>query len=150
MVVVGSPRRGPVADAISEYEERARRYWPLLVEEVREESARSRTPLQVTTAEGERVLARVPVGSLVITCEVTGQSWSSEHMADSLRDARDSGRDVCFVIGGAYGLSSAVSQRANVRLSLSAFTLPHEMARLVLTEQIYRAGTMLRGEPYHK
>ncbi len=150
MVVVGSPKRGPLADAIAEYEGRVRRYWPLLVEEVREESAKSRSPEQVKAGEGERMVTRIPNGARVITCEVTGSRWSSERLATELRDARDAGHSVCFMIGGAFGLGDEVLQRAQARLSLSEFTLPHEMARLVLTEQIYRAGTIVRGEPYHK
>lgn len=150
MVVVGSPKRGPVADAIAEYEERARRYWPLLVEEVREESAKSRTAQQVKAGEGERMVSRIPEGARVIACDVTGSRWSSEQLAAALRDARDDGRDLCFLIGGAFGLGEVALQRAHGRLSLSDFTLPHEMARLVLAEQLYRAGTIVRGEPYHK
>lgn len=150
MVVVGSPKRGPVADAIAEYEERARRYWPLTVDEVREESAKSRTAPQVKAAEGERILARVPDGARVIACDVKGNRWSSEQLAAELRDVRDGGRDLCFLIGGAFGLGDTILQRAQGRLSLSDFTLPHEMARLVLAEQLYRAGTIVRGEPYHK
>lgn len=150
MVVVGSPKRGPVADAIAEYEERARRYWPLFVEEVREEPARARTAQQVKTGEGARMVSRIPEGARVIACDVTGSRWRSEQLAVELREAREGGRDLCFLIGGAFGLGDVALQRAHARLSLSDFTLPHEMARLVLAEQLYRAGTIVRGEPYHK
>jgi 23S rRNA (pseudouridine1915-N3)-methyltransferase len=75
---------------------------------------------------------------------------SSPEFATWVRQLRESASDVAFVIGGAYGLSDEVAQRATSRVSFSAWTLPHELARLVLAEQLYRAGTIMRGEPYHK
>jgi 23S rRNA (pseudouridine1915-N3)-methyltransferase len=80
-----------------------------------------------------------------------GESMASEELARYLeRHAVRSSPGVAFVIGGAHGLAEAVLERGRRRLSLSKMTLPHEMARLVLAEQLYRAGTILRGEPYHK
>ena len=75
---------------------------------------------------------------------------SSEQFAAWLQQLRERARDVGIVIGGAYGLGDVVRQRATVSLSLAPWTLPHELARLVLAEQLYRAGTIGRGEPYHK
>jgi 23S rRNA (pseudouridine1915-N3)-methyltransferase len=79
-----------------------------------------------------------------------GRSMDSERFAELLRTARDEDRDLAFVIGGAFGLASDFSAKSQLRLSLAPWTLPHELARLVLVEQIYRAGTIVRGEPYHK
>jgi 23S rRNA (pseudouridine1915-N3)-methyltransferase len=70
--------------------------------------------------------------------------------ASTLTSARDAATDVAFVIGGAHGLGDSVKLRASKKLRLAPFTLPHELARLVLAEQLYRAGTIARGEPYHK
>ena len=75
---------------------------------------------------------------------------SSAAFSQWLAAARDEARDVAIVIGGAFGLSDAVLKTATMRLSLAPFTLPHELARVVLAEQVYRAGTIARGEPYHK
>jgi len=75
---------------------------------------------------------------------------TSEAFARWLQGTRESARDVAFAIGGAYGLSEELRGRARLRLSLAPWTLPHELARLVLAEQLYRAGTIVRGEPYHK
>ena len=75
---------------------------------------------------------------------------NSAQFAEFLRKARDEDRDLAFLIGGAFGLASDVSSSSTMRLSLAPWTLPHEIARLVLAEQIYRAGTIVRGEPYHK
>ena len=149
LAVVGRPRDAGIRDAVREYETRAARYWPLDVHEVREEPARSLAPDQVKAREGERLGARVPA-SLLVACDVGGESMTSERFAAWLQQRREEGRDVGFVIGGAYGLSDELRSRASVRLSLAPWTLPHELARLVLVEQLYRAGTIVRGEPYHK
>ena len=75
---------------------------------------------------------------------------TSEQFARWLQELREKARDVAILIGGAFGLSAEVRSRATVSLSLAPWTLPHELARLVLAEQLYRAGTIIRGEPYHK
>ncbi|HEY0996055.1 MAG TPA: 23S rRNA (pseudouridine(1915)-N(3))-methyltransferase RlmH [Gemmatimonadaceae bacterium] len=149
LLVVGRPRE-PLAPAIETYEARAARYWPMQVHEVREESARGLTPDLVREREGERLLARVPAGAQLVACDPNGDGVSSERFAAWLGEARDRAQDLAFVIGGAFGLSGAVLAKASRRLLLAPWTLPHELARLVLAEQLYRAGTIHRGEPYHK
>jgi 23S rRNA (pseudouridine1915-N3)-methyltransferase len=148
--VVGRPRASGIADAVRDYETRAARYWPLESHEAREEPARGASPELVRAREGERLLAKLPAGGVVVACDERGVSWTSEEFARWLQRHREGGRDVAFVIGGAFGLSPAVRERASVVLSLAPWTLPHELARLVLAEQLYRAGTIVRGEPYHK
>jgi 23S rRNA (pseudouridine1915-N3)-methyltransferase len=149
LAVVGRPR-GELAAAVGDYEARAARYWPLDVHEVREEPARAASPAVVREREGERLLSRAASGSLVVACDERGEGWSSVRFAGWLQQQREAARDVVFVVGGAYGLAPAVHERASVRLAMAPWTLPHEMARLVLAEQLYRAGTIVRGEPYHK
>ena len=150
VAVVGKPRDANLAGAIREYETRAGRYWPLHVHEVREEPARSGSADLVRQREGERLLASVPPGAEVVACELTGRAMSSEQFARWLQDLRERARDVAILIGGAYGLGDVVRQRAASALALAPWTLPHELARLVLAEQLYRAGSIARGEPYHK
>ena len=150
VTAVGKPRGEGLGAAIREYETRAARYWPLEVHEVREESARATSPDLVRDREGERLLAAVPPAAEVVACDAGGQSMSSEEFARWLQGRREAARDIAFVIGGAYGLAPAVRERAATILSLAPWTLPHELARLVLAEQLYRAGTIVRGEPYHK
>ncbi len=144
--------RGPLAAAVAEYEERAARYWKLEVVEVDAGAAgRDPDPERVMGAEGERLLARIPDGASVFALTREGQAMGSRALARALEEhAVRSSPAVAFVIGGAFGLSATVLSAADRRLSLSVMTLPHEMARLVLAEQLYRAGTILRGEPYHK
>ena len=86
----------------------------------------------------------------VVALDERGRSMSTEAFAKWMTDRRDRAEDTTFVIGGAFGLDATVRDRATLVLSLSPWTLPHEMARLLLAEQLYRAGTIHRGEPYHK
>ena len=150
IAAVGKPRNPALAAAIDEYEKRAARYWPLEVREVREEPAKSVSADLVREKEGERLQAAVPPGAHLVVCDLGGTSRTSESFSAWLQQERERGRDVAFVIGGAYGLSVALRERAQTRLALAPWTLPHELARLVLAEQLYRAGTIVRGEPYHK
>jgi 23S rRNA (pseudouridine1915-N3)-methyltransferase len=147
--VVGKPRHESIAAAIRDYEERARRYWPLDIVEVKDESARTSSPDVVRRREGERLAVAIG-GARVIACEVGGRRMSSPEFAEWVQGLREAAADVAFVIGGAFGLADALAQRATARISFSSWTLPHELARLVLAEQLYRAGTIVRGEPYHK
>lgn len=148
--VVGKPRDSNLGGAIREYEARAARYWPLDVHEVREESARAVIADLVREREAKRLLAVVPPAAHIVTCELNGRRLTSEEFAAWLQEQRERARDVAFLIGGAFGLGDAVRARASTRLALAPWTLPHELARLVLAEQLYRAGTIVRGEPYHK
>jgi 23S rRNA (pseudouridine1915-N3)-methyltransferase len=151
LISVGRPG-ALLQPAIAEYEARARRYWSLEVADVREERAgKGTTGLSVRNAEAERIMKRVPPASELIALTRDGAPWGSVELARHLGSrATHGGGDVAFVIGGALGLGPEVVRAAARRLSLSAFTMPHDLARLVLLEQLYRAGTILRGEPYHK
>jgi 23S rRNA (pseudouridine1915-N3)-methyltransferase len=133
IAVVGAPRNRALAGAIADYEVRAARYWPLEVREVREDR------LAGAVAEVD-----------VVACMEEGARMSSAEFARWLQAARERAKDFAFVIGGAFGLPEALVARAKSQLSLAPWTLPHELARLVLAEQLYRAGTIIRGEPYHK
>ena len=150
VAVVGKPRDAGLAAAIHDYETRAARYWPLDVREVREESGRSLAADQVRAREGERLAAVLPAGAHVVSCELGGVAMTSEAFAQWVQRRREEAKDLAFVVGGAHGLGDAVLHGANTRLALAPWTLPHEIARLVLAEQLYRAGTIVRREPYHK
>jgi 23S rRNA (pseudouridine1915-N3)-methyltransferase len=149
IAAVGKPRNAALAAAIREYETRAARYWPLEVHEVREERAASVSSAIVREREGVRLADRTGTARIV-ACDPGGKSFTSEKFAEWLQRERENDTDVAFVIGGAYGLSDEILRRSWMKLSLSPWTLAHELARLVLAEQLYRAGSILRGEPYHK
>lgn len=150
IIVVGRPRDVALAAAAQEYERRAGHYWSMSVVEVKEESAKNRSPEFVREKEGERILAQVPAGAALVACAEGGKTLSSAAFSAWLQSARDEARGVAIVIGGAFGLADSVIKAAAMKLSLAPFTLPHELARVVLAEQVYRAGTIVRGEPYHK
>jgi 23S rRNA (pseudouridine1915-N3)-methyltransferase len=150
VAVVGKLRDAALAAAIAEYEKRSARYWPLEVREVREESSRSSSPDVVREREAERLIGVVPASARVVACDPGGLTQTSEEFSAWLQGERERGHDVAFVIGGAWGLGGAVRAKARFRLALAPWTLPHELARLVLAEQLYRAGTIVRREPYHK
>lgn len=150
VAVVGKPRDRHLAAAIDEYETRAARYWPLEVVEVREASGRGVSPADVRAREGARLLERIPSGAAVVVCDERGDRLTSPQFATLLASARERAQDLAVVIGGAFGLPDDVRARGTRTIQLAPFTLPHELARLVLAEQLYRAGTIVRGEPYHK
>ncbi|MNJ67349.1 Ribosomal RNA large subunit methyltransferase H [compost metagenome] len=105
----------------------------------------------VKAREGERVLAQVKSDAHVIALDVGGELWSSEELAACVDRLGTYGTShVVFVIGGSHGLADGVLSRAQQRLSFGRMTLPHQLMRLVLVEQIYRAVKINRGEPYHK
>ncbi|MDE2721357.1 23S rRNA (pseudouridine(1915)-N(3))-methyltransferase RlmH [Candidatus Palauibacter polyketidifaciens] len=137
--------------ATEEYENRLRRYVrfeAIAVDPARLPDARAGEAREQEAAALER---RLPDELDLIALTREGERWTTRALADYLDDMRTYGRPgAAFAIGGAHGLASGLLARARTRLALSAMTLPHEVARLVLTEQLYRAATILRGEPYHK
>lgn len=151
ILVVGRPD-GLFREAIAEYERRAARYWTLDVVEVRAEKvAKGPGAARVLAAEAQRLLAQVPAGVELIALTRSGDSWSSSRLARYLSELAVRARPgAAFVIGGALGLSDELLKTADRRMRLSTLTLTHELARLVLAEQLYRAGTIVRGEPYHR
>jgi 23S rRNA (pseudouridine1915-N3)-methyltransferase len=100
--------------------------------------------------EGERMLATLPVKSYVVALQVNGKALSTEQLAKFLEARSHDGRDVAFCIGGPDGLAVEVDVRADFRWSLSALTLPHGLARIVVAESLYRAVSLIKGLPYHR
>jgi 23S rRNA (pseudouridine1915-N3)-methyltransferase len=151
LLAVGRPG-ALLADAVAEYEKRAARYWNFESVEVKEERAhKGLSEEQIRLGESARLLERVPTGVEIVALARDGQGWSSNELARYFENVAMTGKSgVAFLIGGALGLSADALGRAHKRLSLSGMTLTHELARVLLTEQIYRAGTITRGEPYHK
>ena len=149
LIVVGKPRDQALAAATAAYELRSARYWPIEVVEIRDESASGKSPDAVRRRDAERIIAACGAATLV-ACDERGAAMRSEAFARWLQQRRERAQDVAFAIGGAFGLDDAVREHAGTVLALAPWTLSHELARLVLAEQLYRAGTIVRGEPYHK
>ncbi|MEX2527389.1 MAG: 23S rRNA (pseudouridine(1915)-N(3))-methyltransferase RlmH [Gemmatimonadota bacterium] len=151
IVAVGSVR-GPLRQVLDDYEKRAGRYWRFEVVEIpRARMGSNASGELVRQDEGRRMLDRIPRDAQLVALTVHGTPFDSVGLARFLEDqVLQTGQRVVFALGGAFGLDDSVLDRATRTFSLGAGTLPHELARVVLTEQIYRAGTILRNEPYHK
>jgi 23S rRNA (pseudouridine1915-N3)-methyltransferase len=154
LLCVGRPR-GALEVAIRDYEGRIPYYWKFEAIEVEAggggRGGSSADPEAVMAAEGTRLLGRVPPGADLWILSRDGTPLDSPGLARALANrALHSAPPLVLAIGGAFGFHASVVQRASRKLTLSAMTLPHEMARLIVAEQLYRAGTILRNEPYHK
>jgi 23S rRNA (pseudouridine1915-N3)-methyltransferase len=149
LLFVGKTKNQNLISLMREYERRLHHFCDLALTEIRpvgeSETARMRDK------EGEALLARIRPDAFVLALDPAGESLTSEKFAALIADKRDhSSKDLTFVLGSHWGLSNQVKKRANKILSLSRMTLNHEMARLVLLEQIYRAFTLIHRIPYHK
>lgn len=155
IAAVGKIKESFYREAIAEYQKRLGRYCHLEILEVADEPAPERvSPAQedaIKQREAERILKRLPDNSFVITLEITGKKYDSEQFAKKLEALAVAGNSrLVFVIGGSLGLHASVSKRADLKLSFSDMTFPHQLMRVILTEQIYRAFRIINGEPYHK
>jgi 23S rRNA (pseudouridine1915-N3)-methyltransferase len=135
-------------EACEEYGKRLRRYLPFHEVEIRE--GRGGTAVETERDEGRRMLERVPDRAVVVALTREGTPWSSTDLATRLDRWSLANRPLAFLIGGSTGLNREILDRSNHRWSLGPLTLPHELARVVVLEQLYRGFTILRGEPYHK
>jgi 23S rRNA (pseudouridine1915-N3)-methyltransferase len=135
--------------ACDDYLRRLSRYGAIAEREVKE-SGRAATPGLRVKQESDRVEAALPPRATLVVLDRTGTAWSSEELAVRLDAWRMAAAPLALVIGGAYGLAPELTRRAAARWSLGPLTLPHELARVVVLEQWYRAWTILKGEPYHK
>ena len=145
--------KGPLEAPVQDFERRAGRYWKLDIVEVDAGGPKGgdKSPEAVRAAEGVRLDRRIPAGTDIVVLTRRGKAMSSTELAHYLEDQGvRSSQGVTFVLGGAFGLEDALLAKASRKLALSPMTMPHEMARLVLVEQLYRAGTILKNEPYHK
>ena len=150
LVILAVGRLRPaLREVADDYLRRLTRYAGIREIEVREASRAPTVPAQ-REEEASRLASRVPAGSRLVALAREGQGWSSAELARRADQWRLAARPVTFVIGGSHGLGAALLQRAEWRWSLGPLTLPHELARVVVLEQLYRAFTILRGEPYHK
>lgn len=156
IIGVGKIKEKFYKDAIYEYEKRMTAYNKVEIIEVNDEKApenlSDKEIDQVKSVEGERILAKIKDDSFVVTLEIAGKALDSVKFAQLIQDEMldGFGRDMVFVIGGSNGLGSNVLKRSNYRLSFGKMTYPHQLMRVILMEQIYRAYRIINKEPYHK
>jgi 23S rRNA (pseudouridine1915-N3)-methyltransferase len=149
LIWVGKTRSEPLRSLLDDYLRRLSRFARCEVTELRE--AAGADERAVIAEEGKRIADALPAGSFVVLLDVEGRQWSSPELAAELGRWQNEGRkEVAFVVGGHLGVADEVRARADVRWSLSRLTLTHEMARVVVAEQLYRGFTILRGLPYQK
>lgn len=149
LIAVGKPKAGPLREAEAHYRQRLVALRPLQVREVPE--APTRDVAAARRLEGQALLQACPEGAALVALTEHGATLSSSAFAQRLEAwEREGGRGLAFVLGGAHGLDEEVLARASWKLSLSPMTFPHELARVMLCEQLYRAEQIRRGTPYHK
>jgi len=150
LILVGKTTDRHFAAGIDDYANRIRHYMPFDITVIPElKNTRNLTESQQKQAEGELILKQVQSQDLVVLLDEHGCEYRSVELASWLEQKQHTARRIVFIIGGPYGFSPAVYARANDKLSLSRLTFSHQMVRLVFTEQLYRACTIIRGEPYH-
>lgn len=151
LLTVGKTDKDWVRQGLDIYVSRLKHYIPFSIVEIPElKNVSSLTKEQIRTREGELILRNLRPTDDVILLDERGKEYSSVELAKILQDKINyTGRDIVYIIGGAYGFSEAVYRRADSRLSLSRMTFSHQMVRAIFAEQIYRAFTIMKGEPYH-
>lgn len=155
VLTVGKIKEKYFTDAIAEYSKRLSRYCKLEIVQVADEKtpdgASEALEAQIKDKEGERILSNIRDGSFVVALAIDGNMLDSVQLAEKIEKWGVSGiSQIVFVIGGSLGLSKAVLNRADYKLSFSKMTFPHQLMRVILLEQIYRSYRIMGNEPYHK
>ncbi len=150
LLMVGKTREPFVQEGMALYGRRLKPFFQLVLKNVREEKEGKKLPADVIKSrEGERLRAGIPPKAWVVALDPGGKEFTTEEFAAWLARREEDGRPLAFVLGGHLGLDEITLALAHERLALSRLTLTHELARLVLLEQLYRAKAILRGHPYH-
>ena len=150
LILVGKTTNKHFVACINDYVERIGHYMPFSITTIPElKNSKSLSEDQQKEREGELIMKQLQASDTVVLLDEHGSQMRSIEFASWLQKMQNSARRLVFVIGGPYGFSPALYQRANQKISLSLMTFSHQMVRLVFTEQIYRACTILKGEPYH-
>lgn len=155
VITVGKLKEKYLVQGIREYEKRLGPYAKINLKEVADEKApetlSEAEAERVKEKEAERILAQLLPDAYVIALAIDGEAWSSEQLSRKLDELATFGRSrIAFIIGGSLGLAPSVLSRADAKLSFGRLTYPHQLMRLILVEQVYRAFKIMRGEPYHK
>lgn len=150
LLMVGKTTDSRLASLIEEYQQRLKHYVPFELAVIPDlKNAKALSEEQIKSAEGEAILRYLTPATDAVLLDEHGKEFRSVEYAEWLQKKMGSGRDLTLIIGGPYGFSEAVYARANGKISLSQMTFSHQMIRIMAIEQIYRAMTILRGEPYH-
>lgn len=148
IIAIGRLREPHWQQAVEAYAKRLQRNYGLVASILKDGSS-SLSARDRSAVEGERILQALKGNVMPVCLDERGEAMTSVRFAEFLRQSFDAAHTPCFIIGGAYGLSDAVRERAARLMSLGPMTLPHELARVVLFEQLYRADAIMHGRPYH-
>ena len=154
VIAVGKVKEAYLRDGIAEYEKRIGAYSDLKITSIQDEpfgdKDSPKRKEEIKSCEGEKILSKLRPSSFVIVCDLAGEELSSEGFSNYVAELALSGKsDLTFIIGGALGLSDGVLKKADFVLCFSKMTFPHQLMRMILLEQIYRAFKIMRKEPYH-
>lgn len=147
LIVVGKIKEKYLLDAVKEYEKRLSKYTKLKIIELADESYDVKKTL---LKEKESIIKNINDKDYVITLEIEGKSLDSIEFSNKIEELQNYNNDICFIIGGSYGLHDEIKKRSNLSLSFSKMTFPHQLFRIILLEQIYRAYKIMNNETYHK
>ena len=155
LISVGKLKEKYLKEAIDEYSKRLKRYCKLEIIELPDEKTpdneSEKEELQIKDKEGELILSKIKDNSYVIAMDLKGKHITSEEFSGLIQDLGVTGNpNITFIIGGSLGLSQKVISRANYKLCFSKMTFPHQLFRVMLLEQVYRAFRIMKNEPYHK
>ena len=150
LLAAGTKLPAWVNSAYADYAQRLTGEYKLELKEIPLGQRGSGAATQAIAKEGDRMLESLPSSAYVVALQVTGRALTSEQLATFLQARANDGRDVVFCIGGPEGLAQTVDARADFKWSLSALTLPHALARVMVAEALYRAVSILKGHPYHR
>jgi 23S rRNA (pseudouridine1915-N3)-methyltransferase len=150
VIMVGKTREAFIQEGLAFYQKRLQPFLKLSLKSVRAEKEEGKLPPETIKArEGERLRAQVPPKAYLVALDPQGKEFTSQEFAAWLTTREEEARPLSFLIGGHLGLDAATLTQAHERLALSRLTLTHELSRLILLEQLYRAGTIKAGHPYH-
>lgn len=150
LLAVGSKMPAWIDAGVHEYAKRLGREWKFSLKEIKPEKRGGISAAQGIAAEETRIRATLPAGSFLVVLDERGRHFTSQAFAAQFDQWQHNGANPCFVIGGADGIGASLKKEAGLMMRLSDMTLPHGLARLLLTEQIYRAASILNAHPYHR
>ena len=150
IICVGKIKENYIKEGIEDYEKRIKKYTKFNIIEVKEEDCNKDSKNAVLT-EGRYILEKLPKNSYIITMDIQGKQLSSTELADKIENIyTNNSSEITFIIGGSIGLSDEIKEKSNFKLSFSKCTFPHQLFRMILLEQIYRAYKINNNETYHK
>lgn len=150
LLFTGKTKIPYIDQGVSDYFNRLKHYIPieiLIIPDLK--NSKNLSEKEIKKKEGENILKVLPANNFVVLLDERGKEYGSVDFSRFINIKLNESKDLCFVIGGAYGFSEAVYKKANTKISLSKLTFSHQMIRMIIAEQLYRAFTILRNEPYH-